>query len=180
MFIKFFFSITYIKNYILYNWFFSILEKFTVLNSDRLRWNVFKGLVTHFKKKNGGRSKAVALWRMPHGQARRPSAAPPSTNPRSSIGDTGRHRRLLWSSLHFRVRACVKVSLVIISFFLLSWTTIVRSFLIGTTSKRMFPIVTFPCSFTIILLYLPFLSRWNISFTSVFNKLSHWVFLLIY
>lgn len=140
----------------------------------------FQGVSNALQKKNGGRSKAVALWRMLHGQARRPSAAPPSTNPRSSIGDTGRHRRLLWSSLHFRVRACVKVSLIIISFFLLSWTTIVRSFLAGTTFKRMFPIVTFSCSFPIILLYLPFLSRWNISFTSVFNKLSYWVFLVIY
>lgn len=140
----------------------------------------FQGVSNALQKKNGGRSKAVALWRMLHGQARRPSAAPPSTNPRSSIGDTGRHRRLLWSSLHFRVRACVKVSLIIISFFLLSWTTIVRSFLTGTTFKRMFPIVTFSCSFPIILLYLPFLSRWNISFTSVFNKLSYWVFLVIY
>ncbi|KAG7202881.1 hypothetical protein KM043_010029 [Ampulex compressa] len=36
----------------------------------------------------------------------RPSAAPPSTNPRSSIGDTGRRRRLSRSSLVSKVRVC--------------------------------------------------------------------------
>lgn len=60
---------------------------------------------------------------MPHGDARRPSAAPPSTNPRSSIGDTGRRRRLSRSSFLLRVRVCAKASLAIVSFFLLCRAT---------------------------------------------------------
>lgn len=103
-----------------------IVRSWAPIGKQRLGWNVFKGLVTRFQKKNGGRSKAVALWRMPHGDAQRPSAAPPSTNPHSSIGDTGRRRRLLRSSFHLRVRVCAKVSLAIVSFFLLCRTTIVR------------------------------------------------------
>lgn len=144
-----------------------IVRSWAPIGKQRLGWNVFKGLVTRFKKKNGGRSKAVALWRMPHGDAQRPSAAPPSTNPRSSIGDTGRRRRLLRSSFHLRVRVCAKVSLAIVSFLLLCRTTTVRLFWTGTTTKRTFSIVTFLCSFPIILLCLPFLSRRNVFFASV-------------
>lgn len=144
-----------------------IVRSWAPIGKRRLGWNVFKGLVTRFQKKNGGRSKAVALWRMPHGDAQRPSAAPPSTNPHSSIGDTGRRRRLLRSSFHLRIRVCAKVSLAIVSFLLLCRTTIVRLFWTGTTTKRTFSIVTFLCSFPIILVCLPFLSRRNVFFASV-------------
>lgn len=46
--------------------------------------------------------------------ARRPSAAPLSSNPRSSIGDTGRRRRLSRSSFPVRFRVCAKLLLAIV------------------------------------------------------------------
>lgn len=147
-----------------------IVRSWAPIGKQRLGWNVFKGVSNALQKKKWrpieGGGVSTSLWRMPHGDAQRPSAAPPSTNLRSSIGDTGRRRRLLRSSFHLRVRVCAKVFLTTVSFLLLCRTTTVRLFWTGTTTKRTFSIVTFFCSFPIILVCLPFLSRRNVFFTS--------------